>query len=162
MITQSKSNKRACPAWLENAWRDDAFICEQFRVNCGIAYARWLITQQRTSDALIIFSDLSVQAPNHIACAHAWYWLALEAQKSGDLTFRNECAHHLSLIAHSGSTFGEEWKFTIKAELLLHGYEQTVSNPLFCGFGTDLIGKVQAEIEENLAMLPSETWSNTI
>lgn len=150
------------PQWIQQTLREDGFACNKFRLSCGMQYATWLIGQNRTREALIIFSDLTAEAPDSAICASAWYWLALEAHSTGDTEFRNHCAHKVFASLPSSPIQNEEWKLLLKASLILKEFQIIPIDPSLSGYGLRLIEKVCREIFADLALMPKDAWAYEI
>ena len=87
----------------------------------GIMYGQWLIMKRRMQDALNLFSRLIGVAPNHSACAYAYYWKALAAYNAGDLKIM---ANYIECMRRAqGNSIGQlsEWDLDAKSSLLLAG-----------------------------------------
>jgi len=158
----NRFKQTATPDWLESVWRDDSFCCEQFRVDCGMAFAKALIGEYRIDEALIIFSELTVLSPESADSAIAWYWLALEAHVAGDISFRNECAQQIKNILQNKIHVHDEWKLQIKAELISRGLGQKKTGAELAGYGEGLINKIRSEIESDLSRMSARLWTSAI
>ncbi len=85
-----------------------------------VPYYEEVIRNGRSPEALEAFRWIITENPTKAGCAAAYYWLALEAHRSGDFPNRNRFADSLLLCnVHTEVTF-DRWMYEAKALLLLN------------------------------------------
>lgn len=85
----------------------------------GMPFASWLIRHRRLVEGLDLCARLVKVAPGHSQCALAWYWLALEANKRGDINKAKKYAEQIRATQRVNAGLHKEWCLDAKARLLL-------------------------------------------
>ena len=85
----------------------------------GMPFASWLIRHRRLVEGLELCARLVKVAPGHSQCALAWYWLALEANKRGDIDKSKKYAEQILATQRLNAGLHKEWCLDAKARLLL-------------------------------------------
>jgi hypothetical protein len=112
------TNRQPAADALSEKYLEDTATPANGLAEIGIPHALSLLARGDMASAFDWFDWIIWQAPTHVLSAYAYYWLALRADKSGDLNdVQNRVqALHLSL----GSSFGLAWmkELDARAQLL--------------------------------------------
>ena len=77
----------------------------------------------RHSAALATFRSATIRSPEHTLCAHAYYWLALDAWRRGAAAELQDCASRILVCLGPKPNFLSGWQLEGKALCLLSGLD---------------------------------------
>ena len=136
------------------AWMEDPATTPEGRTHIGTACARVLLVQGRVPDALALFDAITLETPSHPLAAHAWYWMALEAHRQGDATYRDTCLNNLRRAQGVAVGLLDEWNLDAKSVVLRADLQIAHIDREAVRFPADFLDRMRAEIERELRLLP--------
>jgi tetratricopeptide (TPR) repeat protein len=133
---------------------NDSATPPEGRAQIGIPYALFLVENDRISEALSLFTQLTKQVPTHPLSAFAWYWKALESHKCGRITERNRYCYCLRIAQGVNGGLLREWSFDAKAQLLLADLQVDGIDLQSVNYTAEFLNMLINEIQRNLGELP--------
>ncbi len=120
----------------------------------GVPLGRRLMEEGRAVESLELFDWLVRNAPTHLLCAEAWYWLALAAYRQGNTEKSKECAGRIRTAQGVQVGMLEEWNLDAKALLLLAGLDPARVDPQAVNYTPSRLQSLLTGITSDLELIP--------
>ena len=119
-----------------------------------IPLARRLMQENRGDEGLELYGWLTRIAPNHLLCAEAWYWLALDAYQCGNIDGAKEHAARIRAVQGTQVGLFDEWSLDARALLLLADLDISHVDPQAINYTPDYLQVQLQTITSDLSRIP--------
>lgn len=153
LLAYLRSGQREKAAELASATLDDPSTPREALPAVLVPYYEELILKKAISESLEAFRWIVTENPTRAQCAAAFYWLALDAFRTGQPSEAARLCRSLLAANQNTEVTYDQWMFEAKARLLLSDIEGKPFSAQATQFDETWLSKARLELNRHLALL---------